>query len=181
MGTLLNDCTESPKHSRAGADVFKTVWGGLMAWISSNWMVGKGVHMAPLGKFVFFNEQLDLGTRKKLTSKVPSFIGNEEYLRTYGIKYKAFAQKKEEGVAMEMNYANIAQFATTSKDMVQLALKDIFLHLGRTVGSGRKVNIDFYIGRLMAEHGILQFSFFDTESLSAAKQSEPVACTFCRH
>ena len=43
------------------------------------------------------------------------------------------------GVCTEMNYSNIAQFATTSKDMVQLCLKDIFLHLGRTVGSGRKV------------------------------------------
>merc|ERR1711988_1936659 len=133
--------------------------------VSSNWMVGKGIHLAPMGKFVFFNEQLDLGTRKKLTSKVPSFIANEEYMRTYGIKYKACAAKTEEGVAMEMIYSNIAQFATTSKDMVQLALKDIFLHLGRTVGSGRKVNIDFYIGRLTAEHGILSFSFFDTESL----------------
>jgi len=96
---------------------------------------------------------------------VPSFIANEEYLRTYGIKYKAFSQKKEEGVCTEMNYSNIAQFAATSKDMVQLTLKDIFLHLGRTVGSGRKVNVDFYIGRLYAEHGILQFSFFDTEAL----------------
>merc|ERR1711939_1092156 len=165
LATLLQDCAESPKHSRAGADVFKTVWGGLMAWVSSNWMSGKGIHLAPMGKFVFFTEELDLGTRKKLTSKVPSFIANEEWLRTYSIKYKAFAQKKEEGVAMEMNYSNIAQFATTSKDMVQLALKDIFLHLGRTVGSGRKVNIDLYIGRVYAEHGILQFSFFDTESL----------------
>merc|ERR1711998_772625 len=157
LAALLDDCAESPKHSKANADVFKMVWGGLMAWVSSNWMSGKGIHLSPTGKFVFFTEELDLGTRKKLTSKVPSFIGNEEYLRTYGIKYKAFAQKKEEGVAMEMNYANIAQFATTSKDMV--------LHLGRTVGSGRKVNIDFYIGRLMAEHGILSFNFFDTESL----------------
>merc|ERR1711998_626407 len=165
LAALLDDCAESPKHSKANADVFKMVWGGLMAWVSSNWMSGKGIHLSPTGKFVFFTEELDLGTRKKLTSKVPSFIGNEEYLRTYGIKYKAFAQKKEEGVAMEMNYANIAQFATTSKDMVQLALKDIFLHLGRTVGSGRKVNIDFYIGSLMAEHGILSFNFFDTESL----------------
>merc|ERR1711988_1710255 len=133
--------------------------------VSSNWMVGKGIHLAPMGKFVFFNEQLDLGTRKKLTSKVPSFIANEEYMRTYGIKYKACAAKTEEGVAMEMNYSNIAQFAGTSKDMVQLSLKDLFLHLGRTVGSGRKVNIDFYIGRLTAEHGIMQFNFFDTESL----------------
>merc|ERR1719230_274286 len=165
LATLLDDCTESPKHSKATGDTFKQVWGGLMAWVSSNWMVGKGIHLAPMGKLVFFTEQLDLGTRKKLTSKVPSFIANEEYLRTYGIKYKASAAKKDEGVAMEMNYANIAQFATTSKDMVQLALKDIFLHLGRTVGSGRKVNIDFYIGRLMAEHGILSFNFFDTESL----------------
>ena len=32
-----------------------------------------------------------------LVGQVPSFIANEEYLRTYGIKYKAFAQKKEEG------------------------------------------------------------------------------------
>lgn len=165
LATLLQDCAESPKHSRAGADVFKTVWGGLVAWMSSNWMVGKGVHLAPLGKFVFFNEELDLGTRKKLQSKVPSFIANEEYMRTYGIKYKACAAKKEEGVAMEMNYSNIAQFAGTSKDMVQLALKDLFLHLGRTAGSGRKVNIDFYIGRLSAEHGIMQFSFFDTEAM----------------
>merc|ERR1711959_838553 len=165
LATLLQDCAESPKHSRVGADVFKTVWGGLVAWMSSNWMVGKGVHLAPLGKFVFFNEELDLGTRKKLASKVPSFIANEEYMRTYGIKYKACAAKKEEGVAMEMNYSNIAQFAGTSKDMVQLSLKDIFLHLGRTVGSGRKVNIDFYIGRLTAEHGILQFNFFDTGAL----------------
>lgn len=165
LATLLEDCAESPKHSKASGDVFKQVWGGLMAWVSSNWMVGKGIHLAPMGKFVFFTEELDLGTRKKLTSKVPSFIANEEYLRTYGIKYKAFAQKKEEGVAMEMNYSNIAQFATTSKDMVQLALKDIFLHLGRTVGSGRKVNIDMYIGRITAEHGILSFTFFDTEAM----------------
>jgi hypothetical protein len=165
LAALLDDCAESPKHSKAAGDTFKTVWGGLMAWMSSNWMVGKGVHLAPLGKFVFFTEELDLGTRKKLTSKVPSFIANEEYLRTYGIKYRATAQKKEEGVAMEMNYSNIAQFAATSKDMVQLALKDIFLHLGRTAGSGRKVNIDFYIGRITAEHGILSFNFFDTEAL----------------
>merc|ERR1711988_1742307 len=165
LATLLDDCAESPKHSKASGEIFKQVWGGLMAWVSSNWMVGKGIHLAPMGKFVFFTEELDLGTRKKLTSKVPSFIANEEWLRTYSIKYKAFAQKKEEGVAMEMNYSNIAQFAGTSKDMVQLSLKDIFLHLGRTVGSGRKVNIDFYIGRLSAEHGILQFSFFDTEAL----------------
>merc|ERR1711988_1839536 len=165
LATLLEDCAESPKHSKADNQVFRQVWGGLMAWTASNWMVGKGIHLAPMGKFVFFTEQLDLGTRKKLTSKVPSFIANEEYMRTYGIKYKACAAKKEEGVAMEMNYSNIAQFAGTSKDMVQLSLKDIFLHLGRTVGSGRKVNIDFYIGRLSAEHGILQFSFFDTEAL----------------
>jgi len=165
LAKLIEDCAESPKHSKAGPDVFKTVWGGLMAWMSSNWMVGKGIHLAPLGKFVFFTEQLDLGTRKKLTSKVPSFIPNEEYLRTYGIKYKARANNKDEGVAMEMNYSNIAQFAGTSKDMVQLALKDLMLHLGRTMGSGRKVNIDFYIGRISAEHGILQFSFFDTEAL----------------
>lgn len=165
LATLLQDCAESPKHSKANSETFKMVWGGLMAWVSSNWMVGKGIHLAPMGKFIFFTEELDLGTRKKLTSKVPSFIANEEWLRTYSIKYKAFAQKKEEGVAMEMNYSNIAQFATTSKDMVQLALKDIFLHLGRTVGSGRRVNIDFYIGRITAEHGILSFNFFDTESL----------------
>lgn len=165
LATLLEDCAESPKHSKASGEIFKMVWGGLMAWVSSNWMVGKGIHLAPMGKFVFFTEELDLGTRKKLTSKVPSFIANEEYLRTYGIKYRAFAQKKEEGMAMEMNYSNIAQFATTNKDMVQLALKDIFLHLGRTVGSGRKCNIDFYIGRLTAEHGILSFNFFDTEAL----------------
>jgi len=165
LNSLIDDCAESPKHSKANVDTFKMVWGGLMGWISSNWMVGKGIHCAPIGKFVFNTEELDLGTRKKLTSKVPSFIANEEYLRSYGIKYKAYMQKKEEGVAMEMNYSNIAQFATTSKDMVQLALKDIFLHLGRTVGSGRKVNIDFYIGRITAEHGILQFNFFDTEAL----------------
>jgi len=171
LATLLQDCDESPKHSKADMAVFKQVWGGLMAWTASNWMVGKGVHLAPMGKFVFFSEELDLGTRKKLQSKVPSFIANEEYLRTYGIKYKARAQKKEEGVAMEMNYSNIAQFAGTGKDMVQLALKDLFLHLGRTVGSGRKVNIDFYIGRLSAEHGIMSFNFFDTEALQS-RESE---------
>lgn len=165
LQSLIDDCAESPKHSKADANVFKTVWGGLMAWTASHWMVGKGVHLAPMGKFVFFAEELDLGTRKKIQSKVPSFIANEEYLRTYGIKYKSRSQKKEEGVAMEMNYANIAQFSATGKDMVQLALKDIFLHLGRTVGSGRKVSIDMYIGRITAEHGILAFTFFDTESL----------------
>jgi len=165
LPALLEDCAESPKHSKADSQVFRQVWGGLMAWTASSWMVGKGVHLAPMGKFVFFSEELDLGTRKKLSSKVPSFIANEEYLRSYGIKYKSRAQRKEEGVAMEMNYANIAQFAATGKDMVQLALKDIFLHLGRTIGAGRKVSIDFYIGRLSAEHGIVQFNFFDTESL----------------
>jgi len=128
-------------------------------------MVGKGVHIAPIGKFVFHSEELDLGTSKKLQSKVPSFIANEEYLRTYGIKYKARAQKKDEGVATEMNYSNISQFCGTGKDMVQLCLKDIFLSLGRALGSGRKVNIDFYIGRLSGEHGILNFNFFDTEAL----------------
>lgn len=94
LATLLQDCAESPKHSKANSETFKMVWGGLMAWVSSNWMVGKGIHLAPMGKFIFFTEELDLGTRKKLTSKVPSFIANEEWLRTYSIKYKAFAQKK---------------------------------------------------------------------------------------
>jgi len=150
LSNLIDDCAESPKHSKADAGTFKMVWGGLMAWTSSNWMTGKGdhshpsvcgqkkqrrigngepnqgqgegqgwgpvrvgqtsrslsatpatlvvslvgrstrkhpsrtllsapspffptaagIHLAPMGKFVFFAEELDLGTRKKLQSKV---------------------------------------------------------------------------------------------------------------
>lgn len=42
LSSLLDDCAESPKHSKANGDTFKMVWGGLMAWMSSNWMTGKG-------------------------------------------------------------------------------------------------------------------------------------------
>jgi len=40
--------------------------------------------------------------------QVPSFIANEEYLRTYGIKYKAFAQKKDEGTSFPHTVAAAA-------------------------------------------------------------------------
>ena len=42
LSNLLDECAESPKHSKADAQTFKMVWGGLMAWSSSNWMTGKG-------------------------------------------------------------------------------------------------------------------------------------------
>lgn len=134
LATLLEDCAESPKHSKASHEIFKMVWGGLMAWVSSNWMVGKGARAshgvslqlglayrasAPSrrppgshGKVRLLHGgagsrhaeethvQGRARSRRRTTPlnlpavQVPSFIANEEYLRTYGIKYKAFAQKK---------------------------------------------------------------------------------------
>eukprot|EP00656_Telonema_subtile_P024177 TRINITY_DN2611_c0_g1_i1.p1 TRINITY_DN2611_c0_g1~~TRINITY_DN2611_c0_g1_i1.p1 ORF type:complete len:238 (-),score=58.72 TRINITY_DN2611_c0_g1_i1:60-773(-) len=162
---LLEDCANNPQHSKATYESFESVWGGLMSWMASNWMMSKGIHLAPLGKFVFFTEQLDLGTKQKQKAKVPSFVPNEEYMRTYNIRTKSRPVRRDDGLAVEMNYSNIAQFARQSKDVVQLCLKDIFLHVGNTVGQGRKVSIDWYIGRMNAEHGILSFSFFDSDSL----------------
>eukprot|EP00658_Telonema_sp_P-2_P086035 TRINITY_DN9955_c0_g1_i7.p1 TRINITY_DN9955_c0_g1~~TRINITY_DN9955_c0_g1_i7.p1 ORF type:complete len:546 (+),score=184.54 TRINITY_DN9955_c0_g1_i7:46-1638(+) len=151
--------------SKAGHEMFESVWGGLMAWMASNWMCGKGIHLSPLGKFIFISQDLDLGAKTRQKAKVPSFIPNEEYMRSYSIKSKSRFTRKEDGLAVEMNYANIAQFSKQSKDMVQLCLKDIFLHVGQTIGQGRKVSIDWYIGRMSAEHGILSFTFFDSDSL----------------
>merc|ERR1711977_294923 len=162
---LLEDCANAPQHSKAGKEQFESVWSGLMAWVASNWMMGKGIHLSPLGKFVFFTEQLDLGTSTKQKAKVPSFVPNEEYMRTYSIKTKNRPVRRDDGLAIEMNYSNIAQFAKQSKDVVQLCLKDIFLYVGQTIGQGRKVSIDWYIGRMNAEHGIMNFSFFDSDSL----------------
>lgn len=162
---LLEECANHPQHSKASHGDFEAVWSGLMSWMASNWMNSKGIHLAPLGKFVFFTEQLNLGNKHSQKAKVPSFIPNEEYLRTYSIKSKARPIRRDDGIATEMNYSNIAQYAKKTKDIVQLCLKDIFLHIGQTIGQGRKTHIDCYIGRLCAEHGILNFTFFDSDSL----------------
>merc|ERR1712166_334689 len=80
-------------------------------------------------------------------------------------KHRSQPHRSDDGLPVEMNYANIGQLARQSKDIVQLCLKDVFLHIGQTVGQGHKVSLDWYIGRLTAEHGIMNFTFFDSDSL----------------
>jgi len=165
VARLLEDCAASPQHSKADKEMFQSVWGGMMAWMASNWMMSKGINVSPLGKFVFHVEELDLGNKETTKAKVPSFMPNEEWLRCYGIKTKSQPHRSDDGLPVEMNYANIGQLARQSKDIVQLCLKDVFLHIGQTVGQGHKVSLDWYIGRLTAEHGIMNFTFFDSDSL----------------
>ena len=71
MARLLEDCANSPQYSKADKEMFQSVWGGMMAWMASNWMMSKGINVSPLGKFVFHVEELDLGnnTGNKETTK----------------------------------------------------------------------------------------------------------------
>jgi len=165
VARLLEDCANSPQNSNADEKVFSSVWQGLMQWMASNWMMSKGINVSPLGKFVFHVEELDLGNNTIQKAKVPSFIPNEEWLRNYGLKTKGQPPRRDDGLPVEMNFANIAQLAKQSKDTVQLCLKDIFLHIGQTIKEGHKVSLDWYIGRLTAEHGIISFTFFDSDAL----------------
>jgi len=70
VARLLEDCANSPQHSKADKEMFQSVWGGMMAWMASNWMMSKGINVSPLGKFVFHVEELDLGNKETTKAKV---------------------------------------------------------------------------------------------------------------
>merc|ERR1712166_1093314 len=100
VARLLEDCANSPQHSKADKEMFQSVWGGMMAWMASNWMMSKGINVSPLGKFVFHVEVLKSEQKRREQTEMKRMLAKQVVER----QKKREEERREKLVPYDLTY-----------------------------------------------------------------------------
>jgi hypothetical protein len=103
-------------------------------------------------------------TEKSITGEEkrrPYFKLGESYCKGNGIPFKKELKGSELATAAEINYSLLAiRFSQSlTKDQAFTGLRDLLQQLGQVIGSGRKVSIQFHVGRLVAKERKVRLLF----------------------
>ena len=149
---------------------YDAIWAGLIQCMKSNAKQHKGIVFPNFARLSF---------QKEL--KKPKFIMATNFLKTYGIKFRARqASKSPETATKDLNFAKLAQLAKCSKDVAKTVYREIISHVGEILkDGGNMVAIVFKgIGILRGDRFRLQF-FFDGEK--GAKMTMKTSASFTKN
>ena len=95
---------------------YDAIWAGLIQCMKSNAKQHKGIVFPNFARLSF---------QKEL--KKPKFIMATNFLKTYGIKFRARqASKSPETATKDLNFAKLAQLAKCSKDVAKTVYVKLF-------------------------------------------------------
>lgn len=165
LDNLINDCANKKSRTdlpmKEKKKVLGEVWEAFNLWIDSQFEKGKGVNIATFGKLTWeVTEKSITGEEKRR----PYFKLAETYCRGNGIPFKKQLKGSALAKAAEINYSILAiRFSQSlTKDQVFTGLRDLLQQLGQVIGSGRKVSIQFHVGKLVAKERKV-FLLFDVK------------------
>ena len=149
---------------------YDAIWSGLIQCMRSNAKMHKGIVLPNFARLSF---------QKEL--KKPKFIMANNFLKTYGIKFRARqASKSPETATKDLNFAKLAQLAKCNKDVAKTVYREITSHIGELLkDGGNMIAIVFKgIGILRGDRFRLQF-FFDGEK--GARMSMKTSASFTKN
>jgi len=154
LDNLISDCANKKSRTdlpvKEKKRVLGDVWESFNLWIDSQFEKGKGVNIATFGKITWeVTEKSITGEEKRR----PYFKLAETYCRGNGIPFKKQLKGSELAKTADINYSILAiRFSQSlTKDQTFTGLRDLLQQLGQVIGSGRKVAIQFHIGKLVAK------------------------------
>lgn len=158
---LLQDCvarryrTKGTKNEKSA--IYVETWGAINDWIVSRFEVGKGV---TLGNFATLTWE-HLMTGRNIKKSRPIFLISESFSKSHFLPYKRILTQPTVSAAEEMNFTKLAiKFSKTlTKDQVFSATRDLFQRLGEMIGTGKKLSIDFKVGRLLSKQRVAHMVF----------------------
>lgn len=158
---LLKDCQTQRGRmllpAKEKKEIFEQVWQALNAWILDRFEQGKGVNIGNFGKITW--EQRSMGRNQQKFR--PVFIIAESFCKTHGLPYKRPLIPPVSAPVEEINFTKLAiKFSTQlTKDLMFTGVRDLFVRLGEAIGSGKRVAIDFSIGKFISKNRVMYLSF----------------------
>jgi hypothetical protein len=182
MEQVLSAVQARPYSMRtASLESLQAIWSGLNSTLVATLRSGKGMSIGNFGTWSFHVDPVDLGTQKKML-RTPVFELSEKFSRLYNLR----CPKQPSGISGQipvrgLNVLAIANAAGQPRELVGMALKDIFTYVGEMAMSGQTIRLDFKgVGYWLCSGGQCRFHFGPTfagtfESLERPRTSHGVA------
>eukprot|EP00742_Colponemidia_sp_Colp-10_P001906 GILJ01002037.1.p1 GENE.GILJ01002037.1~~GILJ01002037.1.p1 ORF type:complete len:616 (+),score=143.05 GILJ01002037.1:162-2009(+) len=141
---------------------YREVWDSFNRYLTATFLEKKGINVNVLGKFLWQIEKRTVG-QKPVQKLRPLFLLSEFFARNHNIdiKKQTIIADKDCTAVEELNFTKLAiRYSTNlTKDNAFSGLRMIVIQLGEAIAQGRRVLLDFEIGRLEAVEKKVRFHF----------------------